>query len=72
MCNDTRKTNNKGFEMNIDNLEQESNDRLIVQVAGYYNQTKQDIEDYEDMNYTVLEDMVLENIYSTGRKSYKA
>ncbi len=48
--------------MTIEEQRQKSNNSLIEQVAGYYNSTLRDIEDYQDMRYTVLEDMAKEHL----------
>ena len=46
----------------IEDYDTVANHGLITQVAKYYNSTKQDIEDYRDMELDVLEQMSIENL----------
>ena len=48
--------------VHIEDYDTVANHGLITQVAKYYNSTKQDIEDYRDMELDVLEQMSIEHL----------
>ena len=45
-----------------DHYMDEANQGLIVHVAEYYNETKRDLEVYQDMGYTILEAMAVKHL----------